>query len=113
MKIAVPTHDGIRIAEDLGQADAFLVFTIQGEEIVFEEMRKNRFNTWFNTNMGPLALISDCALVLVNQVDLLFCEMIRENHMECLSTEERLITNALLRYLEHEYRSESNTCCCP
>ncbi|NQV03537.1 MAG: hypothetical protein HQ542_12885 [Bacteroidia bacterium] len=113
MKIAVPTHDGLKIATDLGLAEAFLVITIKAEEIVAEELRKNRLNTYFKKGKGPLALIEDCSVVLVNNVDVLFCELIRENHMECITTEENLITNAILHYLEHEYRSESNTCCCP
>ena len=45
MKIAVPTHDGLKIAPDLGLADTYLVFIIKGEEIVAEELRKNRLNT--------------------------------------------------------------------
>ena len=72
MKIAVPTNDGLKIATDLGLAEAFLVITIKAEAIVGEELRKNQINT-----------------------------------------EENLITNAILRYLEHEYRNEANTCCCP
>lgn len=113
MKIAVPTNDGLRIAGDLGQADAFLVFTIKGEEIVFEELRKNRFDANVDKERGPLELISDCSTVLVNNMDLLFCELMRANHMECIATEETLITNAIIQYLEHQYRKESNTCCCP
>ena len=113
MKIAVPTHDGLKIATDLGHADAFLVFTIKGEEIVNEELRKNRLNTYFNKEKGPLALIEDCSAVLVNNVDVLFCELIRENHMQCIATGETLITNVILHYLKQGYREESNTCCCP
>ncbi len=113
MRIAIPTRDGLKITTDLGQAEAFLVITIQGGEMVSEELRKNRFNTYFDKGKGPLSLIEDCTIVLVNNVDIQFCELIRENHMECIATEENLITNAILHFLEHEYKSESNTCCCP
>jgi predicted Fe-Mo cluster-binding NifX family protein len=113
MKIAVPTNDGLRITPDLGQTEAFLVITVKAEEIVSEELRNNRLNTYLTNEKGPLALIEDCSVVLVNHVDLLFCEMLKANHMECINTSETLITNALLQYLKHEYRRESNTCCCP
>ncbi|MBC8436132.1 MAG: hypothetical protein H8D88_01060 [Bacteroidetes bacterium] len=113
MKIAVPTHDGLKIATDFGLADTFLVFTIKGEEIVAEELRKNVLNTYFQKGKGPLALISDCTIVLVNKVDKPFCELIRENHMACLETAETLITSAVLHYLTHEYRREANTICSP
>lgn len=113
MKIAVPTQDGLQIATDLGQAEAFLVVTIKAEEIVSEELRKNRFDTYFKSGKGPLAMIEDCSAVLVLNPDLPFCELIRENHMECIATGETYITNAIIHYLEHEYNQESNTCCCP
>ena len=113
MKIAVPTQDGLRITTDFGLADSFLVVTIQAEEIVAEELRRNTLNTYFQKGKGPLALINDCSVVMVNKVDMAFCELIRDNHMECLQTEETLVTNAILHYLDHDYRKESNTCCSP
>ena len=113
MKIAVPTHDGLKIATDFGLADSFLVVTIEAEEIVAEELRRNTLNTYFQKGKGPLALIHDCMTVIVNKVDMAFCELIRENHMSCIETEETLVTNAILHYLENEYRKEANTCCCP
>jgi len=113
MKIAVPTQDGLRIATDFGLAEAFLVLTIQAEEIIVEELRKNTLNTFLNKDKGPLALINDCSVVMVNNVDKVFYELIRENDMECLETEEILITNAIIHFLKHEYQKEANTCCSP
>ena len=113
MKIAVPTHDGLKIATDFGLAEAFLVLTIQAEEIVVEELRKNTLNTYFQKGKGPLTLINDCSVVIVNKVDKSFSELIRKNDKECLETEEILIINAIINFLKHEYRKEANTCCCP
>ena len=113
MKIAIPTQDGLKIATDFGLAEAFLVLTIQAEEIVVEELRRNTLNTYFQNEKGPLTLISDCSVVIVNKVDNTFCELIRENEMECIETEETIITNAIIHYMKHEYLKEANTCCCP
>ena len=113
MKIAVPTQDGLRIVTDLGLAEAFLVLTIQAEEIVAEELRRNTMNTYFNKGEGPLALINDCSFVIVNKVDKSTSELIRENDMECLETKEILITNAIIHYLKNEYQKEANMCCSP
>lgn len=113
MKVAVPTRDGLQIATDFSQADSFLVVTIQAEEVTGEELRKNSMHTFLEKGKGPLALIGDCSAVVVNKVDRFFYELIRKNHMECIETGEILITNALLHYLENEYRKESDTCCSP
>ena len=113
MKIAIPTFDGMRIANDLGLADAFLVLTIKAEVIVSEELRRNALNTYFVKGQGPLALIKDCSVLIVKKMDEAFCELVSENEMECIETEEVLITNAIIQYLEHEYREKANTCCSP
>ncbi|MBC8315497.1 MAG: hypothetical protein ISR57_02045 [Bacteroidales bacterium] len=110
MKIAVPTQDGLRIVTDFGLAEAFLVLTIQAEEIIAEELRRNPLN---NYNKEPLALINDCSVVMVNKVDKSTSELIRKNDMECLETKEILITNAIIHYLKNEYRKEANMCCSP
>lgn len=113
MKIAVPTQKSLQVAPDLGQADAFVVLTIQGGEIVHEELRKITRNINAGDGMGFLAPIHDCSAVILNKQDEEYCKLIRENRLDCYPTEEILVTNAILRYLEHEYLKESNTCCCP
>jgi len=113
MKIAIPTQDGLHLTIDFGKADTFLIVTIQSGEVMDEELRKNRLNTYMEKKKGPLVLISDCTVVLVHKMDTVFCKLLQENHIEYIKTDENLITNAILRYLEHEYRKEANTCCCP
>jgi len=76
MRIAVPTDDGVSIAQHFGRAAAFLVFEIEGGQITDRQMRPNQGEECHNGGAGGehvcgaqghggiVERIGDCQMVL-------------------------------------------------
>ena len=113
MKIAIPTNDGLTISPDFGQAKGFLVLTLELGEIVKEEMRWNMLSDMLCSSDGLLHPINDCQVALVNDIGPALTRLVTGQKTEIIRTQESIITNAYVHYLENTLRKEANTCCCP
>ena len=58
-------------------------------------------------------LISDCNIVIVNYVETEFRNYLIKRNLQIVITHEKIITNAIVAYLNERHRMESNTCCSP
>lgn len=113
MKIAFPTNDGLSFCSDFSQSKAFLILTCELGEITGEEMRWNKTNdVIFNSDLF-LTPINDCQVVMANDIGPLFTGLLRGKKKDIVLTQESIITNAYVHYLENSLRKEANTCCCP
>ena len=113
MKIAIPTNDGLSISPDFGQAKGFLIVTSELGEITNEELRWNKLSDILCSGDGFLTHVSDCQVIMVNHIGTTFSGLLNGEKKEIVRTEETIITNAYIRYLENTMRKEANTCCCP
>jgi predicted Fe-Mo cluster-binding NifX family protein len=113
MKIAIPTNDGLTISPDFGQAKGFLILTSELGVISSEELRWNKLSDILCSEDGYLSPITDCQVVMVNKIGPTFSGLITGQKKEIVSTDDSIITNAYIHYLENTLQKEANTCCCP
>ncbi|MDP1623533.1 MAG: hypothetical protein Q8M08_14470 [Bacteroidales bacterium] len=113
MKMAIPTNDGLTISSDFGQARGFLVLTIELGEIIQEEMRWNKLSDILCSPDGLLYPITDCQVVMVNNIKSGLEKLVSGQKTEIVHTRESIITNAYIQYLNNTLRKGANTCCCP
>ncbi len=78
MKIAVPTNDGVNLAEHFGRSAAFIVFEVDGNKIASQEIRQNlphddhalhgcgaeATDNHKNHHTGMAAILDGCSLVV-------------------------------------------------
>ena len=112
MKIAIPTDDGINVAPDFDSAKGCLIITLTLNEIVQEDLR------WKTDNIGVssdqlCSAISDCSILIIRRMNQTSKLTFLEKTVTIVQTTEKIITNAIVHYLEHEFLEASNTCCCP
>jgi predicted Fe-Mo cluster-binding NifX family protein len=112
MKFAIPTNDGINVAPDFESAKGCLVVTLVLNDIVHEDLRWRSDQPGSGTGLLCSA-VADCSLVIVRKITSEGKNMFREKNITLIQTGEEIITNAIVHYLEHEYREAANTCCCP
>jgi predicted Fe-Mo cluster-binding NifX family protein len=113
MKIAIPTNDGFTINQDMKKARGFLVSTIQSGEVVNQEMRWNP--DWESIKLEDIDYqnLIDCEKVIVGETGFDQGSYLQINKTEVLHTDETMITNVLMEYLNTSLLEEANTCCCP
>ena len=112
MKIAIPTNDGLRIAPAFDTSDGFLILTLVLGEIVDEEIRPKHNSGLVDLDQA-FSQLSDCSLVVVREISESSARFFQNKNIPVIRTEEEIITNIIVHYLEHEYQEASNTCCCP
>jgi len=112
MKIAIPTNDGIYVAPDFELAKGYMIVTLALGEIVHEDLRWKSNAAGTDTNQLSSA-VSDCSLVLARRIDPSGEKTVQDRNITIIQTTDEIITNAIMHYLEFEYREAANTCCCP
>ena len=111
MKIAIPTNDGIHIADQPLTAKGFHVFTIEFGEIAEDELRWRVPPDSKIPENGSLKQIGDCSVILVN----------RDNGsagpaipgIQSTPVRDKVIAKIIWKYLSGVVRREADTCCCP
>jgi hypothetical protein len=92
MKIAIPTSDGIILSANARNPKGYLVLTIEGGEIINEELRWNKQG---NANSNDSN------------------ELTKSNRIELITSKEVIITKVIMEFLNTTLLRESNTCCSP
>jgi predicted Fe-Mo cluster-binding NifX family protein len=113
MKIAIPTEDGLTINQQMMPAKGFLVLTIQLGELIQQEMRWNLPNGLTTAEEKSFRNLADCDKVIVREIGYNQRNDPRLQKKEVITTEETIITNVLIQYLQNMVQKEANTCCCP
>jgi len=113
MKIAIPTDDGLIVAQQFSSARGFLVLTIQLGEIVQQEMRWNSSHDIFTANNAYYSNLMDCDSVIVHGRGSNSRIYLQSLQKEIIDTDETIITKALIKYLNNSMLKETNVCCCP
>jgi predicted Fe-Mo cluster-binding NifX family protein len=112
MKFAIPTNDGISVAYDFESAKGCLIITLVLGDIVHEDIR------WKSDVEGAelnrlCSAVSDCSLLLARSISTSSIKALQDKNITVIKTTDEIITNAIVHYMEHEYREAANTCCCP
>lgn len=92
MKVAVPTIDGLKIADIFENAGAFLVMTFKAGEITNQELRKLKFSEIINFEESFQDKLQDCQYVFVREIDQENCDTLKELEIQCIKTKESLIS---------------------
>ena len=113
MKIAIPTSDGIYIAQNLLKANGFIVFTIQFGEIIEEELRHIFLSDLLPHENGIFTNVDDCSVFIISDLNIKNEKLLQDNKKEVIYTCETIITKIVMNYLNTCLQKESNTLCCP
>ena len=112
MKIAISTNDGLRMAPSFEISDGFLILTIEFGEIVEEDIRWKQDSAKMNIS-ETVSQLSDCSVIVVREISEPGIQFFRNKSIDVFRTEEEIITNVIVHYMEHQYREASDHCCCP
>lgn len=113
MKIAIPTDDGIKLPAFIKNPKGLLVITIEGGEIINEELRWNKLNNANANEDSILTNLRDCSFFIVNKSSYFHHEFPPSESVEVLTSKEEIITNVIMEFLSTTLLRESNTCCSP
>jgi predicted Fe-Mo cluster-binding NifX family protein len=113
MKLAIPTNDGLSISPDFIQAKGFLILTIELGAITREEILWNTKNDNHGSSEGIPDAISDCQVVMVNNIGHVMNDLLSVHKKEVIRTPESIITNAYVQFMGNTVRKKADTCCCP
>lgn len=113
MKIAIPTDDGIFLSAFVKNPKAYLVLTIEGGEIINEELRWNILNEIVTAEKKNPNKLQDCSLMIVNAASNEPGDYLKSDRIEVISSKEVIITKIIMEYLKTTLLRESNTCCMP
>lgn len=108
MKIAVPTNDRISISNNIINAFYFKIFTVSVYGIIHEEFREKG-----QTSEASYASVKDCLTVLTLSHDTQFENYVASRNVECAITNKKIITNAIVNYVNELIYKESNITCSP
>jgi hypothetical protein len=111
MKIAIPTDDGIHIADLDAPVNGFHVFTVESGEIIDEELRLSGPPHSPVAGDTLLQTVGDCSLFLLKQIPPDIAKTLQDR--DFISVNDSLITRVIWNFLAETRRVESNTCCCP
>ena len=113
MKIAIPTNDGLNIEPVFEEARGILVISFELGEIVQEEMRWNKLQDILTSGEGFFCTCKDCDTILVNTISDRFEGVLTTKGKKVHHTHEKIITRALVNYMQEQLRREPDYCCCP
>ncbi|MEI6899915.1 MAG: hypothetical protein WCL00_08555 [Bacteroidota bacterium] len=113
MKIAIPTKDDIHIANNLEEANGFMVFTIQFGDILEEEFRILHPYDHKGEGKEIPDLIKDCSILFTSESLETRDTMNGATGIEKIRTAETNITKVMINYLNNSLIREANTLCCP
>jgi predicted Fe-Mo cluster-binding NifX family protein len=112
MKIAISTNDGLMMAPVFETCESFLILTIILGEIIEEEVRWRHEPGKMNLE-EIFSQLSDCSLIIAGEISESSMRFSRDKSIPVIRTKEKIVTNVIVHYLEHQYREASDTCCCP
>lgn len=117
IKIAIPTDDKLNISACSVNSVFFKVTAFHKENILSEEYRENplppgKSETSENNNK-IFELISDCDVIITTSVSREFSEYLKSRNKRLQLTTDKIMTNAVQKFIFEFNRMESNTCCCP
>ena len=113
MKIAIPTDDGIRLSSFPKNPKGYLIITVEGGEIINEEIRWNQLNDIQPPDKSILKNLMDCSFFIVKNTSNDRGEFLPSKTVEIITSKEEIITNTIMEFLNTTLLRESNTCCSP
>jgi len=113
MKAAIPTNDGLMMASTFGEARGFLVVNIELGKVTREEL------IWKQPEEKSIApdiymdLLKDCSAVIAGEVADPYKAMLEKRNISIIPSRDKIISNVIMNYMEHEAGKLADTCCCP
>jgi len=113
MKIAIPTDDGIMLSGYLKSPKGYLVLTVEGGEIINEELRWTMLKEMLSSGKNNANSLEDCSIMIVNDKSNNHITHPESGPIQFISSKEVIITKIIMEYLNTTLLRESNTCCMP
>ena len=113
MKAAIPTNDGIMIANSFEQAKGFLIFNIELGQVVKEELIWNKAGYAADSPEGFLIPVKECSTVFADSIPDSLKNILNTKGIDLIQSKDNIITNVIIHYLENEVGKAADHCCCP
>jgi predicted Fe-Mo cluster-binding NifX family protein len=113
MKAAIPTNDGIMMANYFEQAKGFLIFNIELGKVVKEELIWNKAGYVADSPDGFLAPVKECSAVFADSITDSLKTFLNNKGIDLIQSKDSIITNVIIHYLENEVGKAADYCCCP
>lgn len=111
MKIAIPTNDGLHIADNFATAKGFVSYTINLGEITEEEISWKKGDPGTNADSVIPVDIRDCAVMLVKNGQEQDSPGLKG--IQITPVPGTILTSIIWNYLSSVARKEADSCCCP
>lgn len=125
MKIAIATNDRKSVTGHLGRCRAFMVFEIEGEKIVHNEVRENVFTSHRlgeqqhhhhgegegNCHTRLANGLKDCTYLISSGGGWRVVEDLKKHNITTLFTNEELIDNAVAKFMRGQLKDEVDLVC--
>ncbi|MEI6883309.1 MAG: NifB/NifX family molybdenum-iron cluster-binding protein [Bacteroidota bacterium] len=113
MKAAIPTNDGIKMAPSFEQAKGFLILNIELGRVVNEELVWKSISNRLTNPVDNMTLLSGCSAVITEKISEQNIAGLSSNGITLVQSNDSIITNTIVHYLEHEISKAADHCCCP
>ena len=113
MKAAIPTNDGIIMANSFEQAKGFLILNIELGQVVKEELIWNKAGYITDSPEGFLVPVKECSAVFADSITDSLKTILKTKGIDLIQSKDSIITNVIIHYLEHEAGKAADYCCCP
>ncbi|MBI5217818.1 MAG: hypothetical protein HY958_02685 [Bacteroidia bacterium] len=118
IKLALPSEDKLNISDSLFKTYFFKITTFDTATIIHEEYRETYtiidVNAETEKNYKKIyEIIADCDVIIFRTISEKFANYLKSREKQVIITPEKIITNAVLKYVIEYNQRESNTCCCP
>jgi uncharacterized protein len=123
-KIAIATNDQRRVAGHLGKCRSFMIYEIDGEKIISNELRENVFTHHRmhqhqehhdegggHSHTQLIEGLKDCKYLISSGGGWRVVEDLRQNNITTLFTSENLIEDAVNKFIKGDLRNEDDLTC--
>ena len=128
MKIAVATDDEVMVTGHVGRCNAFIVYTIEEDNISQKEVRENTFTNHKRQNhheehhqgeshahghghSNLITALADCEALIFTSGGWRVVEDLKTNNIKPILTDEPIADQAALKYAKGELQSKDDNVC--
>jgi len=124
-KLAIATNDGTRVTGHIGRCRSFMIYEIDGENILNKELRENVFTHHRisdhnehnhgegggHSHAGLIEGLKDCSYLISHGGGWRVVEDLKQNNIATLFTEVELIEDAVTKFIKGELKNDADLVC--
>lgn len=124
-KIAIATNNGVNVTGHIGRCRSFMIYEIDGENILNKELRENVFTHHRisdhhehhhgegggHSHAGLIEGLKDCSYLISHGGGWRVVEDLKQNNIVTLFTDVELIENAVNQFIKGELKNDPDLVC--